>query len=148
MPASASNLSCPQNHLAKCCLRRFDLSADPWSDTEAHASPPDIHPLKNPCRVISAGVCFEPVQAKSSRPMGFSRFTIGITRQDLTRDCLRDLRLWPGCETVDRIGILAGQDGKFTAHVIEYGLAKQHLTDRALRCIQREKARRFHLKEE
>jgi hypothetical protein len=132
----------------KCCSRQFDLGAGPWSDTEAHTSPPDIHPQKNLCRMISAGVCFKPVQAKSSRRMGFSIFTVGVTREDLTRDCLRDLRLWPGCETVDRIGILAGQDGKFTAHVIEYGDAKKQLTDRALRCVQREKARRFHLKEE
>jgi hypothetical protein len=32
--------------------------------------------------------------------MGFSRYTTGITREDLTRDCLQELRLWP-----DQIGI-------------------------------------------
>jgi len=36
--------------------------------------------------------------------------------------------------------------GKFTVHVIDYGLARQRLADRALRCIQREKQRRYHLK--
>jgi len=36
--------------------------------------------------------------------------------------------------------------GKFTVHVIDYGLASQRLADRALRCIQREKQRRYHLK--
>jgi hypothetical protein len=80
--------------------------------------------------------------------MGYYRSTIGISRQDLRQDCLRELRLWPGCETVASIGILAGKHGTFTAHVIEYGLAKKKHADRALGCIQREKARRFHLKTE
>jgi hypothetical protein len=73
--------------------------------------------------------------------MGFPRSTIGISRQDLTRDCLKEIRLWPGCETVASVGILAGENGKFTVHVIEYGLAKKKNADRALRCIHREKAR-------
>jgi hypothetical protein len=80
--------------------------------------------------------------------MGFSKFTIGISRQDLIRDCLRDLHLWPGCETVVRVGVLASENGKFTVHVIDYGAAKNKHADRALRCIQREKARRFHLRVE
>jgi len=80
--------------------------------------------------------------------MGFSKFTTGISRPDLTRDCLRELRLWPGCETVEGVGILAGEDGKFTARIIAYGLAKKKFADRALGCIQREKTRRFHLKTE
>jgi hypothetical protein len=37
-------------------------------------------------------------------------------------------------------------DGKFTVHVAEYGSATKKNADRALRCIQREKARQFHLK--
>jgi len=77
--------------------------------------------------------------------MGFPRSTIGISRQDLTRDCLRELRLWPGCETVASIGVLAGTDGKF---VIQYGAVKKKHADRALRCIEREKARHFHLRVE
>jgi hypothetical protein len=80
--------------------------------------------------------------------MGFPRSTIGISRQDLTQDCLTDLRLWPGCETVVSVGVLAGQNGKFTVHVIEYGLAKKKPADRALGCIQRDKARRFYLRME
>jgi hypothetical protein len=32
--------------------------------------------------------------------------------------------------------------------VIDYGCAKKHIADRALRCIQREKQRRLHLKTE
>jgi hypothetical protein len=50
------------------------------------------------------------------------RFTTGITREDLARECLRELRLWPGCETVDAVAVLMNDNG------------------------QREKARRFHLK--
>jgi hypothetical protein len=46
------------------------------------------------------------------------------------------------------VGVLAGQNGKFTVHVIDYGLAKKKHADRAIACIQRDKARRFHLKVE
>jgi hypothetical protein len=42
----------------------------------------------------------------SERPMGFARYTSGITGADLTRDCLRELRLWPGCETIEGIAVL------------------------------------------
>ena len=80
--------------------------------------------------------------------MAFVKLTIGITREDLTRECLRELRLWPGCETVAGVAVLADTRGKFTVHVTEYGLAKKRIADRALGCIQREKARRFHLKVE
>ena len=81
--------------------------------------------------------------------MGFPRYTIAISRADLTRDCLQHLRLWPGCETVEAVAVL-GDDhhGKFSVHVADYGLAKKPLADRALRCILREKQRRFHLKTE
>jgi hypothetical protein len=80
--------------------------------------------------------------------MGFSRYTAGVTREDLTRECLRELRLWPGCETVEGIAVLMNEKGKFAVHVAEYGSAKKKDADRALRCIQREKARHFHLKAE
>jgi hypothetical protein len=80
--------------------------------------------------------------------MGFSRYTIGISRADLTRDCLQQLRLWPGCETVEAVAVLGDPQGKFTVHVADYGLAKKPLADRALHCIRREKQRRFHLKME
>ncbi len=78
--------------------------------------------------------------------MGFVRYTAGITREDLTRDCLRELRLWPGCEAVEGVAVLMNDDGKFTVHVAVYGLATKKTADRALKCIQREKARHFHLK--
>jgi hypothetical protein len=57
--------------------------------------------------------------------MGFPRYTAGITREVLTRDCLQELRLWPGCETVAGLAVLVTGDGKFTVHVVEYGLAKE-----------------------
>jgi len=78
--------------------------------------------------------------------MGYFRHTIGISRADLTRDCLQQLRLWPGCEKVERLGVLGAFRSRFSVHVIDYGLAKKPLADRALRCIEREKQRRFHLK--
>jgi hypothetical protein len=78
--------------------------------------------------------------------MVFVHFTIGISRADLIGDCLQELRLWPGCETVVSVAALGDLCGKFTVHVTDYGLARKKLADRALRCIQREKQRRYHLK--
>jgi hypothetical protein len=78
--------------------------------------------------------------------MGFQTFTIGISRADLTRDCIQELRLWRGCETVQGIAVLAIVGGRFTVRVVDYGSANKKLADRALRCIQREKRRRYHLK--
>jgi hypothetical protein len=80
--------------------------------------------------------------------MGFLRHTVGIGRPDLTRDCLQHLRLWPGCESVEGLAVLGDSRGKFTVYVVDYGRAKKSLADRALRCIQREKQRRYHLKME
>ena len=71
-----------------------------------------------------------------------------ITREDLRQECLRELRLWPGCETVEDVAVLADTGGKFAVRVVAYGLAKKKNADRAVRCLQREKARRFHLKVE
>jgi hypothetical protein len=79
--------------------------------------------------------------------MGF-RATIGINREDLTRDCLQQVRMWPGCETVRSVAVLGDLRGKFTVHVIDYGLAKKSLADRALQYVQREKQRRNYLKME
>jgi hypothetical protein len=44
--------------------------------------------------------------------------------------------------------VLGDIGGRFTVHVAEYGVAKKYLADRALKCIQREKQRRYHLKME
>jgi hypothetical protein len=78
--------------------------------------------------------------------MGFENYkTAGITREALTRDCLQELRLWPGCETVEGLAVLAAGRGRFTIHVADYGLAKKWIADRAIKCVQREKLRKFHL---
>jgi hypothetical protein len=80
--------------------------------------------------------------------MGFLKHTVGIGRADLTRDCLKEIRLWPGCETVEGLGVLGDLRGGFSVHVIGYGAAKKKVADRATRCIQREKLRRYHLRSE
>jgi hypothetical protein len=77
---------------------------------------------------------------------GYFRPTVGISRADLTRDCIQQLRMWPGCEAVEGIAVLAIADGRFTVHVVDYGSAKKRLSDRAVRCIQREQQRHYHLK--
>jgi hypothetical protein len=78
--------------------------------------------------------------------MVFVRPTTAISRADLASDCLQELRLWPGCEAVGTVGVLAGKRDRFTLHVIDYGSAPKRLADRALRCIEREKLRQFHLR--
>lgn len=54
--------------------------------------------------------------------MGLVKHTIGISRADLTRDCLQELRLWPGCGTVESVAVLGDMHGRFTLHVVNYGL--------------------------
>jgi hypothetical protein len=76
--------------------------------------------------------------------MGFLRFTTPISRADLIRDCLNDLRLWPGCEGVQGVGVFAEQK-KFVVRVLDYGTANKRIADRAIGCIEREKQRRYHL---
>jgi hypothetical protein len=80
--------------------------------------------------------------------MGFLKHTVGISRADLTRDCLQQIRLWPGCESVTGLGVLGDLRGGFSVHVTDYGTARKRVADRAIRCIQREKLRRHHLKVE
>jgi hypothetical protein len=70
---------------------------------------------------------------------------IEISRETLARICLGELHMWPGCETVASVGILAAPNGGFMVRVIEYGEAKKRLADRAARCIEREKLRRYCL---
>lgn len=80
--------------------------------------------------------------------MGVLKRRVAICREDLTRACIQELRLWPGCETVEGLGVLGDLGGKFTVHVIDYGLANKHVADQAVRCIQREKLRQYRLKME
>jgi hypothetical protein len=78
--------------------------------------------------------------------MGFLKHTVGISRADLTRDCLQHIRCWPGCETVASVGVLGDPRGGFSVRVIDYGVANKRISDRAIRCVEREKLRRYHLK--
>ena len=78
--------------------------------------------------------------------MGFLKHTVAISRADLTRDCLQQTRCWPGCETVESVGVLADVGDGFSVRVIDYGLANKRLADRAIRCVEREKLRRYHLR--
>lgn len=80
--------------------------------------------------------------------MAGRRYTIGISRTDLALDCLREIRLWPGCETVNEVGVLADLQGGFSIHVVNYGAAKKKPADQAARCVQREKLRHHHLRTE
>ena len=79
----------------------------------------------------------------ASRPV-----KIEISRETLARLCLGELHMWPGCETVASVGILGASCGRFLVRVIEYGEAKKRLADRAVRCIEREKSRRYCLEVE
>jgi hypothetical protein len=76
--------------------------------------------------------------------MGFLRHTVPISRSNLIRDCLNEVRLWPGCETVQGVGVFI-DDKKFFVRVMDYGAANKRIADRALSCIQREKLRRYHV---
>jgi hypothetical protein len=80
--------------------------------------------------------------------MVFVKHRVAINRQDLVQVCLDEIRLWPGCGTVQSLGVLGDLRGGFTVHVVKYGLAKKRIADRAVRCIQREKSRQYCLKAE
>ena len=77
--------------------------------------------------------------------MARGRTTKGIDRQELARICLDEIRLWPGCESVVSVGVLAAPADCFMLRVIEYGVADIKLADRALRAIERVKRREYHL---
>jgi hypothetical protein len=72
--------------------------------------------------------------------------TTPIGRADLAQESLEDLRRWPGCEGVVSVGVLWAPSNRFILRVIQYGLAEKRLADRALRFIEREKLRQYHLK--
>jgi hypothetical protein len=80
--------------------------------------------------------------------MAWKRPTTGINRTDLARRSLEQIRLWPGCETVVSVGVLAGPSRRFELRVIDYGAAEKRRADRALRFIEREKLRQYFLQSE
>jgi hypothetical protein len=76
------------------------------------------------------------------------RYTTAISRADLIRDCLNQIRQWPGCETIGAIEIIDDLKGGFAVEITDYGMSRKRAADRAMLCVQRETQRRHHLKEE
>jgi hypothetical protein len=74
--------------------------------------------------------------------------TIPIGRAELAQQSLDDLRGWPGCEGVVSVGVLSAPPNRFILRVMQYGMADKRLADRAIRFIEREKLRQYHLKTE
>jgi hypothetical protein len=72
-------------------------------------------------------LCGYDYAAGRNNSMSLLKHTVGISRADLTRDCLQQIRLWPGCESIERLGVLGDMRGGFSVHVIEYGTAKKGL---------------------
>jgi hypothetical protein len=58
------------------------------------------------------------------KAMVFVRATTATSRADLVQSCLQELRIWPGCESVGTIGVLAGE-GRLTAAITAYNLKRQ-----------------------
>jgi hypothetical protein len=71
--------------------------------------------------------------------------TIPISRAELARECLEEIRTWPGCEGVVSVGVMSAPSDRFFLRIIDYGAAEKRLADRALRFLEREKLRRYHL---
>jgi hypothetical protein len=71
---------------------------------------------------------------------------VGLSYGALRKECLDAVRQWPGCETVAGIQIVReNSPGGFSVRVTLYAKADQKIADRAVRCVQREKRRHFHL---
>jgi hypothetical protein len=72
--------------------------------------------------------------------------TVGLRYAALRKECLEAVREWPGCETVNGIQIIrSNKRGGFSVRVTLYGNADVKIAERAIRSIQREKRRQFHL---
>lgn len=72
--------------------------------------------------------------------------TVGLKYGDLRKECLDAVRQWPGCETIAGIQIVReNSPGGFSVRVTLYAEANQKISDRAIRYVQREKRRQFHL---
>ena len=71
--------------------------------------------------------------------------TKGLNYGDLRKHCLEAVRSWPGCETIGGIQIIRENNGRFSVKVTLYGAADKKLADRAMRAVEKEKRRFFHL---
>jgi hypothetical protein len=75
-----------------------------------------------------------------------NHLTVGLKYEALRRECLEALRQWPRCETVAGIQIIrTNKPGGFSVRVTLYGQANSKIADRAVKCVEREKRRWFHL---
>jgi hypothetical protein len=74
------------------------------------------------------------------------RLTMEISRDELARIGLEEVRVWPGCAGIVSVGVLQSGSERFALRIAEYGAAPKKLADRAIRAIEREKLRRYHLK--
>jgi hypothetical protein len=90
----------------------------------------------------------KPVGGASLRPAAGTRTkTTGVIYSDLRRMCLEAVKQWPGCETIAGIQIIRGANQKFSVRVTLYGKSEKRIADRAIRCVEREMSRHFHLLE-
>jgi len=72
--------------------------------------------------------------------------TVGLSYGALRKECLDAVRQWPGCETISGIQIVReNSHGGFSVRVTLYAEADQKTADGAIKCVQREKRRHFHL---
>jgi hypothetical protein len=72
--------------------------------------------------------------------------TVGLSYGALRKECMEAVRKWPGCETVGGIQIIrSNKRGGFSVRVTLYGKADKKIADRAIKFVQREKRRHFHL---
>ena len=72
--------------------------------------------------------------------------TVGLRYGALRKECLEAVRQWPGCETVSGIQIIRSNKlGRFSVRITLYGNADVKIAERAIRSVEREKRRQFHL---
>ncbi len=51
------------------------------------------------------------------------RLTTEISRDELARIGLEEVRVWPGCESIVSIGVLQSGSERFALRIAEYGAA-------------------------
>jgi hypothetical protein len=71
--------------------------------------------------------------------------TSGMSYAALRKECLAAVRQWPGCESVRGIQIVREAEGRFSVRVTLYGTADKKIADRAIRYVERQMRRHFHL---
>jgi hypothetical protein len=80
--------------------------------------------------------------------MAHKSVTSGVSYAALRKECLDAVRQWPGCEMITGIQIIRQNNGGFSVRVTLYGNADRRLADRAMRSVEREKRRHFHLSDD